>query len=355
MRSINGYSNLFWGWGKEDGDMATRIRKTGYQIDERNKSGHFTMLPHIHTWNFRSGKNQNSLESNFYDKALVLGIQNERRQFDGLSSLRYDVSQVVNHHKSGYTHFYMQLKRVEIGTVRFQLANNVTRVLEQQGDENCTYVSVYDAYIHPNFMPHETALLKQETGVDYEKMGPFDSQKKLCDLMGPTCVAIVQESDQLFSLRESYQLVSHDTITQFFPTLGTLSIAHPQVELKQCLGVPGFPFYLGQFEAADHFNFTIEFDGRMLMFPEAELWIAHHLFFENLDTGLVGKQKIVDNSMRKQFEKVNTFTLRVPFVIDLALPGFYTINMSLQDVIGQPQFEMTVTFRVLYSILYINT
>ena len=93
MNTVNGYSNLFWGWGKEDGDMATRIRKAGFQVAERNGTGYFTMLPHVHTWNFRSGKSQNSLESNFYDKTLVLGIQNERRYYDGLSSLRYDTTQ----------------------------------------------------------------------------------------------------------------------------------------------------------------------------------------------------------------------------------------------------------------------
>lgn len=94
MNTVNGYSNLFWGWGKEDGDMATRIRKAGFQVAERNGTGYFTMLPHVHTWNFRSGKSQNSLESNFYDKTLVLGIQNERRYYDGLSSLRYDTTQL---------------------------------------------------------------------------------------------------------------------------------------------------------------------------------------------------------------------------------------------------------------------
>ena len=68
MNSVNGYSNLFWGWGKEEGDMATRIRKNGVEIKERNGNGYYSMLPHIHTWNFRSGKSQNSIESNFYDK-----------------------------------------------------------------------------------------------------------------------------------------------------------------------------------------------------------------------------------------------------------------------------------------------
>ena len=39
MNTVNGYSNLFWGWGKEDGDMATRIRKAGFQVAERNGTG----------------------------------------------------------------------------------------------------------------------------------------------------------------------------------------------------------------------------------------------------------------------------------------------------------------------------
>ena len=242
------------------------------------------MLPHIHTWNFRSGKNQNSVESNFYDKTLVLSIQNERRAFDGLNSLRYVADRVVV--KQGYTEVLIELKRIEVDRVNFILSDKVL-TFDQFGTEVCHYTTIYDAYIHPNFMPHETALLKQETGIEYLKLADFQVQKQLCDFMGPTCVAIVQETEDLYSLRESYQLVSHQTITQIFPTLDDLSVAHPRVELKQCSGVPGFPFYLGEVNFQSQFNFTVNFEVRMFMFPEAELWLAYHLFYENLDTGLI--------------------------------------------------------------------
>ena len=214
----------------------------------------------------------------------MLGIQNERRAFDGLNSLRYIADRVIP--KQGYTKVFVQLKRVEVDRVNFILSDRVL-AFDQLGVETCHYTTVHDAYIHPNFMPHETALLKQETGIEYEKMADFQVQKQLCDFMGPTCVAIVQETEDFFSLRESYQLVSHETIAQIFPTLDDLAVAHPKVELKQCFGVPGFPFYLGEVDFQPQFNFSVNFELRMFMFPEAELWLAYHLFYENLDTGLI--------------------------------------------------------------------
>lgn len=134
---VNGYSNLFWGWGKEDGDMATRIRKAGYSLIERTETGYYTMMPHTHAWNFRSNKRSKAIESNFYDKELVLSIQQERRLYDGLTSLIY--THVRNDQFAGYTKMYFQLKRVEVQTVRFLIDEDVVEIMET-GDVTCTYV-----------------------------------------------------------------------------------------------------------------------------------------------------------------------------------------------------------------------
>ena len=34
------------------------------------------------------------------------------------------------------------------------------------------------------------------------------------------------------------------------------------------------------------------------------------------------------------------------------IDGFYTLNIALQDLIGQPQFEMVISFRVSFAIFY---
>ena len=38
--------------------------------------------------------------------------------------------------------------------------------------------------------------------------------------------------------------------------------------------------------------------------------------------------------------------IRIPIEIKIMIDGFYTLNIALQDLIGQPQFEMIISFRV---------
>ena len=55
----NGYSNLYWGWGKEDDDMNFRIKASG-QVPQKPinyEAGRYTMIPHQHPWAFRNNKN----------------------------------------------------------------------------------------------------------------------------------------------------------------------------------------------------------------------------------------------------------------------------------------------------------
>ena len=38
--------------------------------------------------------------------------------------------------------------------------------------------------------------------------------------------------------------------------------------------------------------------------------------------------------------------IQIPIEIEIKIDGFYTLNIALQDLIGQPQFEMVISFRV---------
>lgn len=35
-RIVNGYSNLYWGWGGEDEDMAKRLKSQDYRVERPN-------------------------------------------------------------------------------------------------------------------------------------------------------------------------------------------------------------------------------------------------------------------------------------------------------------------------------
>lgn len=80
--SVNGYSNLYWGWGGEDDDMYHRLHSRGYSVvNPFGRKCSFTMIKHEH-------ESQNSKNSARYS---LLRHARERMSEDGLKSLRYRV------------------------------------------------------------------------------------------------------------------------------------------------------------------------------------------------------------------------------------------------------------------------
>ena len=77
FNKVNGFSNLFWGWGGEDDDMSNRIRFYKLLISRYPPSvARYTMLTH----------KKAKANSNRY-KVLRNGIK--RSKTDGLSNLKY--------------------------------------------------------------------------------------------------------------------------------------------------------------------------------------------------------------------------------------------------------------------------
>ena len=46
-----------------------------------------------------------------------------------------------------------------------------------------------------------------------------------------------------------------------------LNVARPNLILKQCEGIPGYPIFLGEFEYEPTFKFDITFDTAFYQFP----------------------------------------------------------------------------------------
>ncbi|XP_014252790.1 beta-1,4-N-acetylgalactosaminyltransferase bre-4-like [Cimex lectularius] len=77
FEKVNGFSNMFWGWGGEDDDMATRIKVAGYHITRYPVSiARYTMLPHT-----KQKANPKRFENLYNGK--------KRIKIDGLNSLQY--------------------------------------------------------------------------------------------------------------------------------------------------------------------------------------------------------------------------------------------------------------------------
>ncbi|XP_037568212.2 beta-1,4-N-acetylgalactosaminyltransferase bre-4 [Dermacentor silvarum] len=76
---VNGYSNMYWGWGAEDDDMFKRLSFEGLMIYRRSPDvARYTSLLHVHT----TITNNRSLE--------LLEAWDKRDKTDGLNSLVYE-------------------------------------------------------------------------------------------------------------------------------------------------------------------------------------------------------------------------------------------------------------------------
>lgn len=80
FEEVNGYSNLFFGWGGEDDDFSERLLTKGYQVTRYKPSiARYRMLRH----DLDAGNEVNP------QRYRLLQRSHDRLEFDGLSSLQY--------------------------------------------------------------------------------------------------------------------------------------------------------------------------------------------------------------------------------------------------------------------------
>ena len=83
FEDINGFSNVFWGWGGEDDDLYKRITRKGYKLTRPSMEiGRYTMLTHL--------KSEDKDPERF-DK---LRTSEQRMADDGINSLKYNLLKV---------------------------------------------------------------------------------------------------------------------------------------------------------------------------------------------------------------------------------------------------------------------
>ena len=96
FNKVNGFSNLFWGWGGEDDDMSNRIRFYKLLISRYPPSvARYTMLTHK-----KAKANPNRYK--------VLRNGNKRSKTDGLSNLKY--KRLNLQLRPLYTHILVDIK-----------------------------------------------------------------------------------------------------------------------------------------------------------------------------------------------------------------------------------------------------
>ncbi|CAF0715049.1 unnamed protein product [Brachionus calyciflorus] len=86
FEKINGFSNLFFGWGGEDDDLRARVIKKGYTVSRYPLDiGRYTMAKH--------GKDSHNKPNP--DRYKLLKSSGNRIDKDGVSSLKYETRQVI--------------------------------------------------------------------------------------------------------------------------------------------------------------------------------------------------------------------------------------------------------------------
>ena len=90
---LNGYSNVYWGWGAEDDDMHGRMQhKTALGFDRPKNNVKYTMLKHTARW-----KNPN--------RVRLLGDKRDFK-YDGLSNVNYTINSIIKYRM--HTHLLIE-------------------------------------------------------------------------------------------------------------------------------------------------------------------------------------------------------------------------------------------------------
>ncbi|XP_055945126.1 beta-1,4-N-acetylgalactosaminyltransferase bre-4-like isoform X3 [Argiope bruennichi] len=95
--AVNGYSNLYWGWGGEDDDMAYRIRYRKLEIIRPPETlARYSMIKHDHR-----PESPNAI------RTALLRMAKKRSSRDGLNTVKYRV--VWRHEHLAYTHLMVDI------------------------------------------------------------------------------------------------------------------------------------------------------------------------------------------------------------------------------------------------------
>ncbi|GFT31435.1 beta-1,4-N-acetylgalactosaminyltransferase bre-4 [Trichonephila clavipes] len=95
--AVNGYSNLYWGWGGEDDDMAYRIKYRKLEILRPPETlARYSMIKHDHR-----PESPNAI------RTALLRMAKKRSSRDGLNTVKYRV--VWRHEHLAYTHLMVDI------------------------------------------------------------------------------------------------------------------------------------------------------------------------------------------------------------------------------------------------------
>lgn len=85
LLAVNGYSNLFWGWGAEDDDMFYRLKSAGIKV----------LRPPYNIGRYKMSKHKKRKPQSISKRAKLLYSSANRMIWDGISSVKYQLLNVT--------------------------------------------------------------------------------------------------------------------------------------------------------------------------------------------------------------------------------------------------------------------
>jgi hypothetical protein len=344
--NVNGHTNVFWGWGREDSDIEYRIRKQlKIKKPEVFDSARYSMCGHSHPWTFQNEKHKAGIENSYQavTHKMLMKLKDYRNKYDGLNSLQYEVKNVTK--APLFTHLMLETRLLVPKTilVTHQADTKIDITYPESGlisDENCEMKEFKGASIRSNIL--DKYLRDTAKSVDR------------CLEIGVYCQAIAPESsmtvpsDAEFRLRELPLLRSHNVSDAW---------------IKDCSGnlayyqVAQTPFLYPKLTNTEANESQIEIDfvvtAKVNFGPDDQVWYRDSQLFESYQvnefTTEVTKKELHDNSITTNFIEwtgESEIKMKITIIVPKKIPGFYTILSKMVDVLGQPILEFNWNFRL---------
>jgi len=345
----NGYSNLYWGWGKEDDDMAFRIKQSGQLASKpvNYDAGRYSMIPHQHPWAFRNNKNTDKDSDLRFLSLSNIGNNRYRYAYEGYNSLKYKVTQTEL--ESSHRKIYVDFRPLDIFRAKLtHKASNMEITMDPKNIDDRGYVELKDTYICQ--MYGFSSVMKWLHKWRASKNSAIDK----CNWFPDFCVDVVEMGTNYtdnrtvmdFTLREVSQLVSGVTARK--PGGCELKAHNPIVLHKQVYGEQRRLHVIEQaiqLETQQRFNF--KFDYNDVNGPEKGVYYRHALIWEGQQIKGVQHIELVAPMTVTDGPRAGEQSFDFDIGIDTPVPGWYTVLSKVTDCIGQPIFELRWAFRVV--------
>jgi len=348
--AANGYSNLFWGWGREDDDMVYRVKFAGLQIRKpvNYDSGRYSMIPHQHPWAFRNSRitDKNS-DLRFLDLKSI-GMSKKRAKFEGISSIEYKLKKEEK--EPGYIKLNVDFRPLDVNKIDISLMEGPPLLaIQPYKKEDKKYLELKETYICKDF--GFSSVMKWLSNWKASKKSAIDK----CSEFSDYCIAIVHpqspDASTGFNLREVSQLISTATAAKADGCpcekggcSSEVTIEdHPVVYHHQELGSQMRLHVIEDtLKLQKEASFKIDLGFNWINGGDKGVFYRHALVWEGQAVDEVLQIELMAPGTKSDARDGTQFQIDIP----TPAPGWYTVLSKITDVIGQPMFELRWAFRV---------